>query len=373
VWARERARLDLEDLAPRFPKLVEWEEGAVSPTLKQLESFATATRTPIGYLLLAEPPDEPLPVPDFRTMGGEPLPRPSPDLLDTIFLCQQRQEWYRDFALATGEDPVPFVGALSTATPVDEAATTMRDTLDFGVERRGSTWTDALRLLIEEAEEAGVLVMVNGVVGNNTRRKLDPDEFRGFTLVDALAPVVFVNGRDTKAAQIFTLAHELAHLWVGQSALSDAVVDIAALPDAGVERWCNGVAAEFLVPLDAIRAGFRPQDPLVDELQRLARRFKVSTLVILRRVFEADGLTWNAYRDAYDEELNRVREYMEAPRTSTGGDFYNTQPVRASKRFTRALIGSTLEGHTLYRDALQMLGVRRASTFDELVSRVRGE
>lgn len=111
VWARDRAGLSTDDLAHRFPRLFEWEAGLLAPTLKQLESFANA----LGYLFLQEPPDEPLPIPDYRTMGGARPVRPSPDLLDTIFLCQQRQEWYRGFIEDAGEDAVPFVGEFGSS------------------------------------------------------------------------------------------------------------------------------------------------------------------------------------------------------------------------------------------------------------------
>src|SRR5581483_3091359 len=232
AWARERSRVEPDELERKFPKLREWESGDRAPTLKQLESFANATKTPVGYLLLQEPPEEPLPIPDYRTMRAEGVERPSPDLLDTIFQCQQRQEWYRDYVRASTDEPLPFVGSLTMNAAADEAAHAMREALSFGVAERGPTWSGALRLLIDEAEDAGVLVMVNGIVGSNTHRKLDPDEFRGFALVDQLAPVVFVNGADTKAAQIFTLAHELAHIWLGVSALSDA--DLARRPAAEV-------------------------------------------------------------------------------------------------------------------------------------------
>jgi len=361
AWARERSGIDAADLARRFPKLEDWEQGGVTPTLKQIERFARATHTPVGFLFLEDPPDEQVPIPDFRTVGDAAIHRPSPDLLETIFQCQQRQERYRTFAQVTREDPVEFVGTLTTATPVVEAAATMRDALGFAVHERGSTWTDALRRLVDQAEELGVLVMINGVVGSDTHRKLDPREFRGFALADRLAPVVFVKDADAKAAQIFTLAHELAHLWLGESALSDA--NLAATSQVVSERWCNEVAAEFLIPLQSIATDVDMAQPLADELQRLARQFKVSTLVVLRRVHDAGFIPWGEYRAAYQAELARVVAMLSERGTAGGGNYYNTQPVRVSKRFARALITSTLEGQTLYRDAFQMLGFKKTSTF----------
>jgi Zn-dependent peptidase ImmA (M78 family)/transcriptional regulator with XRE-family HTH domain len=371
AWARERSGVELDDLTRRFPKLAAGEGGDVEPTLKQLERFAHVTKTPVGYLLLEEPPDEPLPIPDYRTRSPQRIARPSPDLLDSIFQCLQRQEWYRDYARATGHDALAFVGSLNTGTPDTEAADVMREALGFGVNARGSNWSEALRLLIDLAEDLGVLVMVNGVVGNNTHRKLDPDEFQGFALADPLAPLVFVNAADTKAAQIFTLAHELAHLWLGESALSDAV--LISPPVADVERWCNRVAAELLVPHASIREEFNQQQPLPDELERLAGRFKVSTLVVLRRVYDAGYLEGAAYEAAYDAELERVRQIIAERGGASGGNFYNTQPLRVSRRFSKAIIGSTLEGQTLYRDAFQMLGFKKISTFHELAARLRNE
>lgn len=368
VWARERAGLEVDALTHRFPKLEEWESGDRSPTLKQLEHFATATHTPIGFLFLPEPPEEHVPIPDYRTLHAARIGSPSPDLLETIFQCQQRQEWYHDYAQLNRDDPVAFVGSLTVATPVVEAATVMTQTLEFRVSQRGPTWTDALRTLADRAEAAGVLVMINGVVGANTHRKLDPHEFRGFALVDRLAPLVFVNGSDTKAAQIFTLAHELAHVWLGDSALSDA--DLARTSTIAAERWCNLVAAELLVPLRLLAEEFRPDEPLADEPNRLARRFKVSTLVVLRRIHDAGHLDWDDYRAAYENELERLLEILAERGRGGGGDFYNTQPVRVGKRFARAVITSTLEGQTLHRDAFRLLGFKKLSTFAQLAERL---
>lgn len=361
-WARERARLDPDVLMQRFPKLQEWEAAEVRPTLRQLESFARATHVPIGFFFLDEPPREVLPIPDFRTMGTREVTRPSPNLLDTIYLCQERQSWYRDFAAVGRHDHLAFVGSLTTAADPVEAAAAMRGALGFDLEARRAcpTWIEALRQFVDQADRLGVLVMASGIVGSNTHRGLDPEEFRGFALSDPIAPLVFVNGADTKAAQMFTLAHELAHLWLGSSALSDATV--GSEPTQEVERWCNVVAAELLVPLAALRGVLIRGESLDDALARLARHFKVSTLVILRRMKDCGWLDLDAFRRAYSAEVARLIGLTRG----SGGDFYRTTVSRIGRRFCRALIESTLEGNTLYRDAFRMLGVTRSGTFDEL-------
>jgi Zn-dependent peptidase ImmA (M78 family) len=363
-WARERAGYDLIGLARRFPKLGEWEQGATQPTFKQLENFAQAMHTPIGFLFLQEPPVERLPIPDFRTVHNQRVTRPSPDLLDTVYICQQRQEWYRDFVRSIGEPALSFVGSANLKNDIVEVAARMRDTLKFDLEerRQSPTWADALRRFIEQTDAVRVLVMCNGVVLNNASRKLDPDEFRGFALSDSIAPLVFINGADTRAAQMFTLAHELAHIWLGQSAVSDA--QASQLPKNDVERWCNQVAAEFLAPLNLVRGEYQKNTRLGDEIVRLARRFKVSTLVALRRIHDIGGLTQAEFRHAYEIELERL---LKIPKSgSGGGDFYRTQTARVGKRFARALVVSTLEGQTLHRDAFRMLGFSKLKTFHEL-------
>lgn len=362
-WARERAGLDVPTLAGRFPKLPEWEDGETQPTLRQLEAFAKAVHVPFGYLMLPVPPQEPLPVPDFRTLAGRAVRRPSPNLLDTIYACQERQGWYREFAQITRQRELAFVGSARLDMEPQRVAADMRAVLGFDMDaRRGcATWSDALRLFIRQADQAGILVMVSGVVLNNNRRHLDTDEFRGFALSDRLAPLVFINGADTKAAQMFTLAHELAHLWLGASALSDA----SAAPLAGYRReevWCNAVAAELLVPLATLREDLVRGEALDEALQRLARRFKVSTLVILRRLLDAGQLSRNRFDGAWNAELERLRQFTRDG--AGGGDFYRTTLARVSRRFARALVESTLEGQTLYRDAFRMLGVAKTETFN---------
>ena len=313
VWARARSGIDDETWLTRFPRYEAWLEGETAPTLKQLEDFARRTHTPVGFLFLDEPPVEPVPIPDFRTVGSRPVgvgQAVSADLLDVIYTCQVRQEWYRDHQLLNGEPPLDFVGSARVSDPVAAIAEGMRALLAWTAESRARcrTWDQALTWLREQAEAAGVLVSISGIVGSDTHRKLDPQEFRGFALVDPYASVVFVNGADSKAAQVFTLAHELAHLWLGETALSD--LEPGALRDNTVERWCSAVAAELLGPTDDISEG----------------------------------------------RCRCARERHPVPAVGT--------------RFARAAVASALEGQTSYSETFRLLGLKNASTFDGLADRL---
>lgn len=323
AWARARSGIDDEVWEQRFPRYDAWLAGDAAPTLKQLEDFARKTHTPVGFLFLEEPPVETVPIPDFRTISDRPLAAGgevvSADLLDVIYACERRQEWYRDNQLLEGEPPLPFVGVATTADAVDDIAGQMRQVLDWTAQSRAECRTSdaALTWLREHAEAAGVLVMISGIVGSNTHRTLDPQEFRGFALVDRYAAVVFVNGADSKAAQVFTLAHELAHLWLGETALSD--LDPQSIRSNAIERWCNQVAAEFLRADERSRGNSPPATTT-------ARR------------------AWGGYYDAVQSRVGR--------------------------RFASAVARSTLEGRTPYPRAFRLLGLKKAATFDRLVESV---
>ena len=370
IWARERAEMARGDLLKRFPKIAEWESGTVQPTMKQLDAFAASVHVPVGYLFLSKPPEEPLPLPDFRTIAGSPIANPSPNLLDVIYTCQGRQTWYRNFALLEQLNELTFISSVTLDDSPEVVATHMRDTIDFDLDARRecSSWNEALRLFTAKTDDAGILVMVSGIVDSNTSRRLDPQEFRGFALSDRLAPLIFVNGADSKAAQMFTLAHELAHLWLGSTALSDC----QAMPANGLredEIWCNAVAAEFLVPLVSLKEELSENETLSGALRRLTRLFKVSSLVVLRRLQDLGWLDKSEFEKAWSEENARLRSLNRQNRGS-GGDFYRTTLSRVGKRFSKALVASTLEGQTLYRDAYRMLGVRSGKTFDTLARQV---
>lgn len=368
TWARARSGIADEEWERRFPKFEAWLAGEAAPTLKQLEDFARKTHTPVGFLFLEEPPVEVVPIPDFRTVGDRPVGADevvSADMLDVIYACERRQEWYRDNQILEGEPPLAFVGAASTSDAVDDVAGQMRVVLDWTAQNRATCRgpDGALTWLREHAEAAGVLVMISGIVGSNTHRILDPQEFRGFALADPYAALVFVNGADSKSAQVFTLVHELAHLWLGETALSD--LDPRSVRANEVERWCNQVAAELLVPMAEFRNRLNSSSDLRAQLQPLAEHFRISPQVVLGRLREAGSLTWEQYLVELDVERERVAEFL-ATRGGGGGNYYNTKPVQVSRRFALALIASAKEGRTPYTRAFRLLDVKSGSTFDGL-------
>ncbi len=369
TWSRERAGLTREDLVRRFPRLSEWEAGARLPTFRQADDFASRVHVPFGYLFLSEPPIEKIPFPDYRTIAGTRVANPSPDLLDVIRDCLDRQSWYRNYARMDEQEALSFVASASRVDSPVQVASQMRDLLGFGVDARRSSasWEESFRMFRNALDGIGVLVMVSGIVASNTNRRLKPKEFRGFALSDPLAPLVFVNGADSKATQMFTLAHELAHVWLGSSALSDC----EATPPTGLrsdEVWCNAVAAEFLVPLVVLQDEVRDSESFHNALQRLSRTFKVSRLVILRRLLDVDWLSRAEFELAWEEEIKSLRSLAKSG--GEGGNFYRTTLTRVGNRFAKALVVSTLEGQTLYRDAYRMLGIRRGSSFDELARQI---
>lgn len=361
-WAQERSGKDVETIERRFPKYREWEAGTLKPTYRQLEHFARATYTPFGVLFSGGPLKDELDITDFRTVSGKRPRKPSPHLLDTVYLCQRRQGWYHDYALEEEHDPVDFVGSASLDDDPAEVARKMSSTLDFRVDDRSdvANWTLAVRRFADRADAKGVLVMISGVVGNNTSRPLDVEEFRGFALSDNLAPLVFINGADAKAAQMFTLAHELAHIWLGNTGLSNTTLTSTA--GHRTEKWCNQVAAELLVPLDALREQYRKSEELPRTLKRLTSHFKVSSLVVLRRLRDAGYLSSNAFRQAY---LGETRRHS-STRPSSGGNFLRTQMTRIGERFAYDLIADTLYGRTLYTEAFGLLAIKKQATFNKI-------
>ncbi|MFA6175379.1 MAG: ImmA/IrrE family metallo-endopeptidase [Phycisphaerae bacterium] len=356
----------------KFPKVTDWLSGELDPTLKQLEDFADATYTPLGYFFLDEPPRDKLPIPDFRTVKGKPHRRPSPNLLDTVQAMQSRREWMRGFLLEEGHKPLPFIRQANLNVEPAKVAMEIRKFLSLsdGWANETPTWIEALRLLRKAIENTGIMIVINGVVGNNTHRSLDVAEFRGFALVDEYAPLIFINGRDSISAQMFTIVHELSHLWLGYEGVSN--FDRLQPVEIDIEEFCNKIAAEFLVPTDEFNKALSENQGRsdIDLFQIMAKRFKVSPLVIARRALDMKYISKERFFEFYnydvkESEKNRAIRKLK----KSGGHFWNTQIVRIGELFGSAVVQATLEGRLLYRDAYRLTGLK-GKTFDNYVTQL---
>jgi Zn-dependent peptidase ImmA (M78 family) len=361
-WAVERSGLPLES----FPAVVAgWITRGERPTFSRLETFARKAMVPFGYLFLDSPPAEDLPMPDYRTVDDGGITRPSPNLLETCLDMRRRQTWMREYLLEEGHGPIAFVGSFSRESPITPVVADLRRhlnlSLDWAAEQRN--WEAALSFLIRQIEAAGILVFVNGVVGNSTKRKLDPEEFRGFVMNDPVVPLIFVNGADTKGAQMFTLAHELAHVWIGESALVN-------LPDMdpgnhAIEKYCNCVAAEFLVPAERMRLVWPKVAERDHPFHAIARRFKVSPIVAGRRAKDLGLISAEQFFGFYYAYLKAVAEADK--KRPSGGDFYRTQNARLGRRFGRAVVAAAESGRLSWQEAYDLTRLH-GQTFDRYVA-----
>lgn len=350
-WAIARAGYDLHDFASKVPSIFEWIEGEKKPTVKQLEDFSKKVYLPFGYFFLPEPPKEKLPIPFFRTNNTQ-VTQVSVNVYDTILLLQQRQDWLKDYLKESEFEALSFVGKYRHSNNVQEIVTDLRRSLDLSENWAShfKTWQEALDSLIHHIEDIGIIAVFNGIVENNTHRPISVEECRGFVLVDEMAPFMFINNSDGKAAQMFTIVHELAHIWTGHS----AGFDFRKLEPANdpIERLCDKIAAEFLVPEITFNDVWNSNP----NIKNVARFFKVSEIVIARRALDLGKITKSSFFEFYDEYTNR--EFIKKESQSSGGDFYATTRKRLGLTFSTHINNAVKSGKLLYRDAYKLTSLK---------------
>jgi Zn-dependent peptidase ImmA (M78 family)/DNA-binding XRE family transcriptional regulator len=361
-WARERLHLSADTLASKIhvkeEKLLLWEEGTAKPTFKQAQDLARILHIPFGYFFLPTPPVEILAVPDLRTVGDRIPGEFTVDLREVLSDVLRKQDWYREYLREEGADPLPFIGKFSIHSNVQEIAADVTATLRLSLNDRDEvhTWEEFLKLLMDRAEDVGIWILRTGKVGSNTHRILDVADFRGFAICDSIAPVVFINGTDAKAAQIFTIVHELVHLWLGKSGVSDYSIEPPSHPvQDRIEKLCNDVAAEVLVPRQMFRTRWQRTLTVVENADALARYFRVSTIVIARRALDCRMITRADFFEFYQQQVKVWRREKEDRVGS--GDFYRVLPIANGRRFTEAVLQSVYSQNLLMRDGARLLGI----------------
>lgn len=367
-WARHRARMTIDALSDKLSvkteKIELWERGEAKPTFKQAQKVAKTLQVPFGYLFLAQPPAEVLAIPDLRTLNDTALQEFSPTFKELLNDMKRKQQWYKEYVLESGEEPLSFIAKYNINSSFEEIVTDIRRTLNWtsGFASRANIKEDYIKEISFKAESVGILVMRNSILSNNTHKHLYVSEFRGFAISDKYAPLVFINTADAKSAQIFTLAHELAHLWIGESGISS--VNLHEDEGNRVEKLCNKVAAELLMPQQEFVNGWNNLKNEKDNCKALASKFHVSIFAVLKKSFDLGYISREVFNNLYDEAKTEFEEYQASKNDSSGGDFFRTLKVRNSAIFSYAVVSSTLEGKLLYRDASALLNIKASKIND---------
>lgn len=323
------------------------------------------------------PPKEDLSFVEYRTVDSTELENPSRNLIDVMHDMDQVQEWMHNHLISEGVSPVNYVGIFKEETSYKVFSQKIRDLLGLSVEwyAKSRTAEDSFNIIRAAISNIGTLVMMSGIVGNNTHRPLSIDEFRAFSVIDEYAPLIFINSNDSTNGKLFSLLHEFSHICIGENSLFNDRYSTGKKVRK-VETLCNAVAAEVLVPQKFF---VREWSAAIQENEQeqaihvLAHNFKCGATVIARKAYDNGFIEYDLYQkiaklavQLYNEKRRRLKE-----RGESGGDYYRTVASRIDRRFFRLLVGSVHEGKTLYSDAFRLTNTNR-STFANLIESVGG-
>lgn len=389
-WARIEAGFSLSDAvhfadigSPRQkkgePKLLPearldgWESGKDAPSLNQLEQLAKAYRRPVITFFLQEPPEKIGTGADYRTVGDRDSRKDRPEFSALRRRLAMLHQELCTLAKSDGSQKLPFIGSLSEDTPVTEFVDNMRSVLKVSMEQQFTVRDEnaLLKCLRVAAQNAGIYVLFAGDLGSHHSR-IAPEDFRGIALADELAPMVVVNPNDAKAAQVFTLVHELVHLWLGSSGVSNTDVFGNGAINSNKEKFCNSIAAEFLVPESVLREEWDISDgTLQSTVDALAKVFKVSGAVIGRRLLDLKIINSSDYGDLYafyrarwESQKERQKEIQEPD--SSGPSRTMMDKYRLGDKTIHTLIGAAQDGRIGTLDAARLMNIP-VSRFDKVM------
>ena len=352
----------------------QWLNGTKTPTFNQVEEFSKKSNIPLGYFFLQTPPMEEIKLLEYRTIDSIQLANPSRNLIDTIHEMENVQEWMKEYRQELGFDMLPIVGSMKNVKDASTIVKKVRDDLGLAdawyEEYRDSR--EAFSYIRSKLEECGVLVMMSGVVGKNTHRTLDVDEFRAFAMVDEWAPLIFINTADSNGAKLFSLLHEVAHIWLGTD---DLFNDRRNRMDGvnAVEVICNEVASELIVPKRVFLEKWDVNNTAEDVfamITELARYFRCGEIVIARKALDCLKIKQNIYQQIVQNAIENYNQ-MKENKENSGGNYYNTMGTRLDGCFVKALCESISMGRTSYSEAFRLTNTS-SKTFSDVVRRFGG-
>lgn len=347
-WAANNIGLRLDQVISKISEAERTQKKLLAGefSVNQAESFADITKVPFGALFLDAPPEtlyKPS-IPDLRqSPNAQPLSESFYEVLEDI---QEKQEWYIEFLKENQVEQLEFVGKYDHDTDVSIIAADIRKTIGLPYDLYSKkSREEYLKTLISKCEEAGILVFKNSMVKNATKKLLNTEEFRGFVLINNYAPVIFLNGQDMPSALIFTLAHELAHIWLGES----GVDDLDFYGNDPNEVFCNKIAAEVLITKEEFSESWHSTK---GDLMVIANSFCVSKLMVARLALTHGFIGTSDYQLI---QRNEYEAYKNIPKKDGSPSFINLVPGRNSYLLTRTIVNQALSGKMLLRDAGKLL------------------
>jgi len=367
-WARESARITEETAAAKIPKLTieklkEWEHGTSQPTIRQAQILAKAYKRPFALFFLPEVPRDFQPLQDFRKSGSKELTTSSIFIIREI---QQKQAWISDVYMENNEEKLPFVGRFSIKDNPKFVANDILATLNVNPAKYKSD--NPIREWINAAESNGIFVSRTSFI--HSRMKLDSEELQGFAIADPFAPFIFINSDDWNAPQLFTLVHELAHIWIAATGISNGIEPELVNRNKfnPIELFCNEVAANALIPSEIIlnidRTVFRNSQ----EIFKVAKNLGVSSFAFLVRALNLQLVSNSEYntlkRQAeidYQAFLKREAEKKAALKLKQkekpgGPNPYLLRLNKNSRLFTQVVLDALRSGFVQPTQASFLLG-----------------
>lgn len=358
VWATERSGLNIDSLFDIYPKALDWIREESEPTVKQLESFAKKIHVPFGYLFLNKFPVEILPITFYRS-NGKIIENPPLVIKDLVNQIKTKQEWLRDYLFENDYDKLEFIGILKEFGKIDplEAAEIIRASLKFN-----KTWYEetkkekSFRYWIDKIEKNRIFVISTGYVGHN-KRTVDVDVCKGITLVDDFCPFIYINTNNLGGGRIFTLIHELIHVFVGHSiGISYNPIHPSSEP---LEKFCDAVASEILVPNLFFKVSWNSTSgSFLEKFSIIASQYHVSKLVIAKKALDCNFIQESDFWEFYNYYTNIP--YKKSP----GGDFWNSKPYEVSRKFYSFVDIALKQGKILHSKAYKLTNMK-ANTYDQ--------
>ncbi|EAC7024829.1 ImmA/IrrE family metallo-endopeptidase [Listeria monocytogenes] len=341
-----KSKVSLEQLQGKISDINLYLNGEKMPTFNQISNIAKTLNIPTGLLLIEKKLDTDQHRLSFRTLNSRNMEGMSFELRDTISEMQLKQDFLREEV----EHELDFIGKYSIKDDYIEVVNGIRSYLDIPVFfQKKIAQKYIMTYLREKINQLGVFIFFNGKVKDNTHRNLDLNEFRGFVLSDKKAPLIFINQKDTKNGQLFTLVHELVHLFIGEEEIFNIAETKTGSRDK-VETFVNKVTAELLVPMQE----FVKHDLFDTEV--LSKTFKVSEYVIVRRLLDMNKIT----KIEYDNQINELEAKYEMIKnidTKSGGDYNNNLKFRIDNSFFNYIQNAISQNKITYTEAFNIIGV----------------